>query len=56
MKNFVLGLVVATGVMSVLFAQGKIRAIGVSNFSPEQMTLSSKVAPIHTAQPPYNLF
>jgi aryl-alcohol dehydrogenase-like predicted oxidoreductase len=42
--------------MGQLYAQGKIRAIGVSNFSPEQMTQFSKVAPIHTAQPPYNLF
>ncbi len=42
--------------MGLLFKQGKIRAIGVSNFSPEQMIQFSKVAPIHTAQPPYNLF
>jgi len=41
--------------MATLFKQGKIRAIGVSNFSPEQMTEFSRVAPIHTAQPPYNL-
>jgi aryl-alcohol dehydrogenase-like predicted oxidoreductase len=42
--------------MAKLHAQGKIRAIGVSNFSPEQMTRFTKVAPIHTVQPPYNLF
>ena len=42
--------------MGTLFKQGKIRAIGVSNFSPEQMIRFSKVAPTHTAQPPYNLF
>jgi aryl-alcohol dehydrogenase-like predicted oxidoreductase len=42
--------------MATLFKQGKIRAIGVSNFSPEQMTEFALVAPIHTAQPPYNLF
>jgi aryl-alcohol dehydrogenase-like predicted oxidoreductase len=42
--------------MGTLFTQGKIRAIGVSNFSPEQMTRFLKVAPIHTVQPPYNLF
>ncbi|KIE59074.1 general stress protein [Methylacidiphilum kamchatkense Kam1] len=36
--------------------QGKIRAIGVSNFSPRQMELFKKAAPIHTNQPPYNLF
>ena len=42
--------------MATLFKQGKIRAIGVSNFSPEQMNEFALVAPIHTAQPPYNLF
>jgi aryl-alcohol dehydrogenase-like predicted oxidoreductase len=36
--------------------EGKIRAIGVSNFSPAQMERFRKVAPIHTVQPPYNLF
>ena len=35
---------------------GKIRAIGVSNFSPAQMDAFRKAAPIHTTQPPYNLF
>jgi aryl-alcohol dehydrogenase-like predicted oxidoreductase len=35
---------------------GKIRAIGVSNFSAAQMEAFRKVAPLHTAQPPYNLF
>jgi aryl-alcohol dehydrogenase-like predicted oxidoreductase len=39
-----------------LYEQGKIRAIGVSNFSPEQMTRFRAVAPLHTIQPPYNLF
>jgi aryl-alcohol dehydrogenase-like predicted oxidoreductase len=39
-----------------LLDQGKIRAIGVSNFSPEQMDAFRAVAPLHTAQPPYNLF
>src|ERR1700691_6237560 len=42
--------------MASLFKQGKIRAIGVSNFSPAQMNEFGLVAPIHTAQPPYNLF
>lgn len=36
--------------------QGKLRAIGVSNFSPEQMDAFRKGGPLHTAQPPYNLF
>ncbi|WP_110675859.1 aldo/keto reductase [Salinicola sp. RZ23] len=35
---------------------GKIRAIGVSNFSPEQCETFREVAPLHTLQPPYNLF
>jgi aryl-alcohol dehydrogenase-like predicted oxidoreductase len=42
--------------MYQLHRQGKIRAIGVSNFSIAQMKAFSCVAPIHTAQPPYNLF
>jgi aryl-alcohol dehydrogenase-like predicted oxidoreductase len=42
--------------MGELHRAGKIRAIGVSNFSPVQMEAFRKVAPIHTAQPPYNLF
>ncbi len=42
--------------MATLFKEGKIRAIGVSNFSPAQMDEFGLVAPIHTAQPPYNLF
>lgn len=39
-----------------LLKAGKIRAIGVSNFSPAQMDELRQVAPLHTAQPPYNLF
>jgi aryl-alcohol dehydrogenase-like predicted oxidoreductase len=35
---------------------GKIRAIGVSNFSPAQMDRFRKGAPLATVQPPYNLF
>ena len=42
--------------MATLFKQGKIRAIGVSNFSRSQMIRFTNVAPIHIAQPPYNLF
>jgi aryl-alcohol dehydrogenase-like predicted oxidoreductase len=42
--------------MGELRRSGKIRAIGVSNFSPAQMEIFRKVAPLHTAQPPYNLF
>jgi aryl-alcohol dehydrogenase-like predicted oxidoreductase len=42
--------------MQQLFKQGKIRAIGVSNYSLEQMHLFQQAAPLHTTQPPYNLF
>ena len=42
--------------MGELYRAGKIRAIGVSNFSPAQMDEFRKVAPLHAAQPPYNLF
>ena len=42
--------------MLTLFKQGKIRAIGVSNFSIAQMERFRRVAPLHVLQPPYNLF
>src|SRR5713101_3156956 len=42
--------------MRSLYEQGKIRAIGVSNFSVAQMDRFRKVAPLHVLQPPYNLF
>jgi aryl-alcohol dehydrogenase-like predicted oxidoreductase len=42
--------------MLTLFRQGKIRAIGVSNFSIAQMEKFRRVAPLHVLQPPYNLF
>ena len=42
--------------MAALYRSGKIRAIGVSNFSPAQMDEFRAIAPLHTAQPPYNLF
>lgn len=42
--------------MEDLFTSGKIRAIGVSNFSPAQMDEFRKSAPLHSLQPPYNLF
>jgi len=35
---------------------GKIRAIGVSNFDPLQMAAFRAAAPLHSVQPPYNLF
>jgi aryl-alcohol dehydrogenase-like predicted oxidoreductase len=42
--------------MRTLLEQGKIRAIGVSNFSVSQMEQFRRVAPLHVLQPPYNLF
>jgi aryl-alcohol dehydrogenase-like predicted oxidoreductase len=42
--------------MHILLKQGKIRAIGVSNFSVEQMQQFRAVAPLHVLQSPYNLF
>jgi len=42
--------------LAELYRAGKIRAIGVSNFSPAQMYAFRAVAPLHTAQPPHNLF
>jgi aryl-alcohol dehydrogenase-like predicted oxidoreductase len=42
--------------MYQLYKQGKIRAIGVSNYSLEQMNLFRYASPLHSAQPPYNLF
>lgn len=42
--------------MAQLLREGKIRAIGVSNFSSAQMDEFRQAAPIHAVQPPYNLF
>jgi aryl-alcohol dehydrogenase-like predicted oxidoreductase len=39
-----------------LYRAGKIRAIGVSNFTPSQMDELQKSVPLHSLQPPYNLF
>lgn len=44
------------GALEDLRREGKIRAIGVSNFSPAQMDAFRAVAPLATVQPPYNLF
>jgi aryl-alcohol dehydrogenase-like predicted oxidoreductase len=43
-------------VLAGLLKEGKIRAIGVSNFPPAQMAQFREAAPIHSVQPPYNLF
>ena len=42
--------------MQTLFDQGKIGAIGVSNFSVTQIERFRRVAQLHVVQPPYNLF
>jgi aryl-alcohol dehydrogenase-like predicted oxidoreductase len=42
--------------MQTLLDQGKIRAIGVSNFSVAQIERFRRVAKLHVVQPPYNLF
>ncbi|RXE46896.1 aldo/keto reductase [Chromohalobacter israelensis] len=42
--------------MQRLYRDGKIRAIGVSNFSPAQCDAFHRVAPLHSVQPPLNLF
>jgi len=39
-----------------LYKAGKIRAIGVSNFTPSQMDELQRSIPLHSLQPPYNLF
>ncbi len=47
----------ATGeAMERLLDRGLIRAVGVSNFSVEQMERFRESSPLHTLQPPYNLF
>jgi len=44
------------GTLEELRREGKIRAIGASNFSPEQLDAFRTVAPLATIQSPYNLF
>lgn len=44
------------GALARLLKEGKIRAIGVSNYSAAQMAAFREAAPIHSVQPPYNLF
>ena len=42
--------------MNELYKAGKIRAVGVSNYSVEHMDTFRSNAPLHISQPPYNLF
>lgn len=41
--------------LAALQAEGKVRHIGVSNFSVEQMRRAQAIAPIASLQPPYSL-
>lgn len=43
-------------ILEDLRRQGKIRAIGVSNYTPAQMDTFRAVAKLDAVQPPYNLF
>ena len=42
--------------MQTLLKEGLIRAVGVSNYSPEQMNQFMSGCTLNTVQPPYNLF
>ncbi len=42
--------------MRRLYEQGKIRAIGVCNFTVEEIERFRRVVPLHTCQTPFNLF
>jgi aryl-alcohol dehydrogenase-like predicted oxidoreductase len=44
------------GALEDLVGSGKIRHVGVSNFSAEQMAEFSRTLPVETLQPPYHLF
>lgn len=39
-----------------LYEEGRIRAIGVSNYSAAQMHTFRSITPLHSNQPPYNIF
>jgi aryl-alcohol dehydrogenase-like predicted oxidoreductase len=43
-------------VLGQFLKEGKVRAVGVSNYSPEQIRAFQKGGPLHAVQPPYNLF
>jgi aryl-alcohol dehydrogenase-like predicted oxidoreductase len=43
-------------VLADFLRAGKVRALGVSNFSAAQMEAFRRVAPLASDQPPYNLF
>lgn len=41
--------------LTTLLEQGKIRAIGLSNFSCEQVTAAREFGPVHCLQPPFSM-
>ncbi|HEY7951881.1 MAG TPA: aldo/keto reductase [Solirubrobacteraceae bacterium] len=47
---------VSAQALSELVAEGKIRHVGVSNFSAAQMAEFSRALPVEALQPPYHLF
>ena len=49
------GLEAAWSTLLALQKEGKVRAIGVSNFSAEQLDRAGKIAAITSLQPPYNI-
>jgi myo-inositol catabolism protein IolS len=55
-KSEVVPLGETMGAMVQLKEQGKIRAIGVSNFSRAQLAEAMQYGPIESLQPPYSLF
>ncbi|WP_405227852.1 aldo/keto reductase [Lentisalinibacter sediminis] len=42
--------------MRELLEEGLIRAVGVSNFTPDQIDAFRAECPVHVCQPPYNIF
>jgi aryl-alcohol dehydrogenase-like predicted oxidoreductase len=44
------------GAVRELYEQGAVKAVGVSNFTQDQMETFRKECPLHLAQPAYNIF
>lgn len=43
------------GAVRTLIEQGKVRAAGVSNYTPELMARANAITPLATSQPPYSM-
>jgi aryl-alcohol dehydrogenase-like predicted oxidoreductase len=43
-------------VLDQFLKEGRIKAVGVSNYSPEQIQAFQQGGPLHVVQPPYNMF